>query len=732
MIGKQALQVKENGNLQECRDDKGIAFKRLARNHVKPDVFPVMQAKRMQGKASEDGINESFEGWDGTEAWMPEGWEKQVKDDCTWQFCDESMYMAPADGEYLAVIEYSTNEQDEWLITPEVTVKSGQILSFYAYYSPAFLFDMDYVDWDAYDFTEKHIAATLQIMVKADGGEWQLLKDVAEDYENMSLDEMLAADPYSLKEHTFSLEEYVGKNIKVGFRYVGINGNTMWLDAVSIGYPMLNASYTNPLGSLYWGMDTKFSALTVNVMMEPVFTPLTWTNTTNNVAASYSWYYHSPETNDMETFYGENLTQTYKTDYTSDFTTRNNMYFLPELTATAEGASDGVFKSPSATYFQAGGHADYVIDGVTKTYGLNTCSLNDGLTIMVVESEDLMKSGIPIFGYNEETAAWWAKYLQNGDEDVEITASVDGIFNFYYAVTPVVIDGLWLSAKGQVGENAEFKAAIYPLNDDFELAEEPIAEATCKGADIVVTEGGIQSYLALPFKFAEPVVVNGEDFSYYVVKVSGFNSPEVTYFAPCQSALPDPDGMCYGYLDLKMAFAGNEMRSTFYPIAYIEGDYGDCYNSFYMNLDAHYPWLEGEADVFEMDMAGGTRVFSLDSYYDASELNLSISALNGGAAPEWLQASVAGRYGETRLTLVADASDVERECLLTITAPGISRTFRVVQSASGIMSVGEDAGDAKVTGVYNTLGQKVDEKDMLDGHIYIFKYDNGKARKVVK
>lgn len=644
---------------------------------------------------------------------------------------------APAapDGDHYAEIIYSSSDQDEWLITPEVAVRQDMRFSFSVYFQPAFLFDLSdgYVDWDDVAFKERHVAATLQVHVAVDGGEWTLLKDLADDWQDVPLKDMLYETPDWTK-MTFDMSAYVGHSVKFAFRYVGKDGDSMFLDDVRVGLPELEPSYANPAGSLFWGFNKEWGVMPYSILMEPVYTPLTWTNTTYDGSAVYSWEYQDAENGkETATYEGEDLTMTCLPDYTSGNTTRNNIYAMPVLTASAPGASDGSYAG-AADFFQAGGKAEWPLeDETTTTFGLATCDLlTDGMTIMTVEVDDPAEAATPIFGHNARTTEWWTNHYFDGDQGETDKAEVNGIINFFQSpASPMVIHGLWLNAKGQISENAEFKAEVFPLSDEFVPADEPLAVATCKGSEVVMQEGGVQYYLTVPFVFDTPLVVSSEDFAYYIVKVSGFNSDEVTYFAPLQSALPDATGMCYGWLDIRINYEGAE-RSTLVPIANFESEFGECYNSFYVNLDATYPWLQGEESDFEAPADGESRTFVLDSYYDGAELAFTADTPDG-ALPEWLDARVEGRYGETRLTLsVARNESASRSCEVTVSAPGVSKVLSVRQSApDGIVSVAGNAAEAEVTGVYDTLGRRVNRADR-SGKVYVVKHADGRTRKIVR
>ena len=97
-------------------------------------------------------------------------------------------YNPSANGTYYEGINFSTNYKDEWLITPEVTLTDYPNLYYYAYVSPVFLFNLDNVDWDTFEFTKKEVAANLEVLVKAsDETEWTVVKDYYFVYKYYSL-----------------------------------------------------------------------------------------------------------------------------------------------------------------------------------------------------------------------------------------------------------------------------------------------------------------------------------------------------------------------------------------------------------------------------------------------------------------------------------------------------------------------------------------------------------------
>ncbi len=730
--------------IEVCRDGNGFVFKRLetplkGSRNVSPYKGRKAVAKA-EGQAAT--LDESFEGFTGDAAWLPSGWsliksESKFSDYYYRWFVTPTLSYSPApsDGNYYTAILYSdAAEQDEWLVTPEITPSGHDILSFYAYYDPQFIFDLNYLDWDTYELTEYVVAATLLVLVDTGDGEWKLLKDIADDYKGMSFSDISDDLTTEMRRLQLDISAYSGKKVRFAFRYVGKDGNSMMVDQVSVAAPEIEASYSEPYGTLYWGMTKDFTVIESYNQLLPVYTPLTWTNTTDTPNATFSWKYMSPETSDWTTGADTDLTVTYTTDYSSEFTTSNNMFYSPVLTASAPGASDGTYTS-RAKYFQVGGSAEMTLsDGTRGNFGVVPFCPADGITL--VTKEDPGKSGYypPIFGYSPQASNWWTDYVFQGDAGEGDKAEVTAYMNYIFAPqAPLVVKGLWTSARGQVSADALLKAEIYPLDADGAVAEAPLAAADCKGSDIIVTpSGGENDYLTVPFVFADSVVIGGDETPAYIVKISGFNNGGVTYYGPYQTAQPDPSGMCLGWIELKRTFSG-ETGTTFVPIANYEGDYGPCYNSFYISLDAFYPWLKAGAEEVLLSGDGESKDVTVDSYYDASKFTFTADTPDG-KLPEWLTVSGKGRYGDARLTFTAAPSDdnASRKCTVTAAAPGVSSVFTVEQGTStGIGQVTTSSG-LEVKAVYDVAGKKVSPAEMQPGKVYINKYADGKTEKILK
>lgn len=494
----------------------------------------------MKAAASSASLSESFEGWDGeTLDWLPEGWTRKSLDPTRpigeqWSMSTGGgMLPSAADGNYMMGVNFSMNPSDEWLISPETAVKEGDILTFYYNLDPLWFFavDDDHVNWNAFEWIKQEEVLTVQVLARVKGTEeWDVIKDYAKDYMGIDFNTLMYMGTGMLDEQTFSLEKYAGKTIELAFRYVGTNGNTVFLDAVSIAPPVLEPKYSAPLCTQYWGLacNAEMSSMTLAMGFYPVYSPITWTNQSVIDGASYVWDYCDPVTAEWVTSTNPyELSVTYLPDYSSESSTINNFFYTPVIRASAPGASDGSYTAANK-YFQAGGRPYYKFsDGSDISLGVLPFDLgSEGLTIGTADPLDFGLPAVPVFGYSESTRQWWTDYTFHGEGSEGDKAEVKAYLNFIYPSEggAMVVKGLWTNAKGQVSAGATFKAEIIALDENFVQLETPLASAICKGSDVLVAEGGVQNYLTLPFKFETPVVI---DNSYvgYVVKISGFNDP---------------------------------------------------------------------------------------------------------------------------------------------------------------------------------------------------------------
>lgn len=694
---------------------------------------------------AESVLFESFEGWDGEDInWTPEGWTVDMRGEVerkqSWTpYTPNPMYglVAVPDGKYGYAVSFGSASQDEWLISPEVEIAEGYALSYWLYLDPAYIFSLDNVDWDTLEFTEEpEVAATLQIWAQPEGGEWTMLHDYADDFRGLSFLELSYLTPAAMEKKNISLDEFAGKKAKIAFRYVGIDGNTMMIDAINVGYPQLeDISYMDPFSILYWGFGKSWylPSAGADVAMIPVYEPVTWTNMSYHDGAVYEWSYIDPvtfkETTDNNP---DELTVTYLPNYSSEATLINNFIAPPVLNASAPMSAPASYSAPYLC-LQAGGKPTITFNDATTlepTLFPFAPHFTD-ITYITCDDEEIGDNAIPVFGYNNHTDQYWLNYSLNGSEAAETDYNrLEGIANLFMPTeAPLVVSGISAYGWGKVAPDAEFKATIYALDSDMSNdyeSFEVIASTTLKGADFIVEYNDAKGYMYMPFKFSEPVVIKQtEEHPAYFIMLEGFNSDKVEYFAPLQSSFPDPNYMCLGYILSHVDLSAHIQRGEYYnikPMVYKkDGEYVDLYSSFAIGLDAEYPWLTTETTEIELTANGTPVEVALGSYYDGSDLTVEV--------PAGVEATVTERYDKCVLTVSHNAATVIADGDIVVKGPGVEVTIAVKENIAGISDISA-VNEAEVAGMYDLNGLRVNPADAEEG-IYVVKYADGSATKKV-
>jgi len=714
----------------------------LRNNTIVENSKPSPRRLAPRKEAQEATLWESFEDFDAEAetGWLPDGWTRhRTSDDAdiagAW-IVDEADEPEAADGYCYAGINYSKTEKDEWLITPEVTVAENQVLSFYVYFSPTYMFNLDEenIDWDNYEFINKVKSAAMDVRVQVDGGEWTVIKDFFEDYKDMSLLDLAYAEMQAMTKVTLPLTDYVGKTVRFAFCYQGKDGDTWYLDAVSVDMPKLEADYMTPTNEQYFGFgcNAEFGYCEANMAIFPAYSNIVWSNTTDDESATYSWTYDDPGSKSGASAVAtdDELTLAYATDYDSDEASRQNLFAPPTLTATAPGAADGSYVEPISK-FKVGGKPECLDDeGAYATYGMLPFNLiTDGISYFTAESPDGETADVPVFGYSDQTVNYWTDRTFSGDTEEGDRSEVMGYMNYIVpGDKPMVVEQVWTNALGKLSDEAELKASFYALNSANEVPDEPFVTATCKGSEVLKTEGYTYDYLTVPFTFDSPVVLEAtDDTPGYLVEISGFNNGGVTYYAPIQSYYPNKDGKNLGWLNLKIHWAGADNRSIS-RLSNFENENGALFCSFAINLGGYYPWLHSDVEETTID-DGQTVAVALDSYYEGSKL--SVACADGSELPSWLNAEVSGQYDKTTLTLTATSTGKSATADLVVTAPGVKAALKVNKISTTGISAASGEATATVKSVYSVSGQQQCGNAAPAG-LYIEIDSNGHARKVVR
>lgn len=702
-------------------DSRQLSVKTLTAADGKKSITPFLKKAPAAKAAGKIILSEDFEGWNGTDfKWLPEGYS--VKNDSgredadKWEITPEYAFQGMIGGltGNSMAINYSMEFLDEWFIFPEVTLGEDMMLSLDAYNDGIWYFSMDNVDWDTFEYVgEKIIAYDQQVMISEDGGQnWTLLKSLAEEFLDESFEELYDESTNSLSRVNVSLASYSGKTIKLAFRYVGTDGNLGVIDNIMIGNPPLEVSYSNPWGTLFFGMSPDSFTLNTSILTGPVYRDMVFENTTYNYDATYSWKYFGPESTWLTADTEDELVVKYHTDYTDESTTVNNLYYMPILNGSAAGYSEGSFTR--GKYLQAGGKGQlYSADQAG-----NASIIDFGLSVIDPSAEGsttIAYLGQPIFGYSEEVDKFWTEYTFGEDNDennyVKLTSYMD---YFFPSENPMVIYGLHAPAYGRVKDGVKLKAEIVPLSDEG-LLEDPIAVAECSYSDLDIIEtGGVNNFINMNFTFNKPIVMSSDVCSAYIVRISGFNDPEhVEIFSPVLSASSNPDEMALGWIQKTIVMDG-QARESLTAVA----NYVDAYLAFYIMLDAEFPWLEGPEVVD--NWTDGVAKVTLDSSVDGKDLSFE-------DLPSWLTATAEGQYGNTVVTFYSSfTEEIKNDADITVSAPGVSHSILVKSpETSGVNVISNASGSSKV---FNLSGVRVNSMEAPG--IYIIRDANGNTRKV--
>ncbi len=770
-----ALEVRELPN--------GALYKTVKKSAVAPfSPGLVRKTEHMQSAGtvyaateSQNTLYENFSSWDGTTLdWIPEGWTeinsteeiKTLNDGrFTWGAIDPtdiSSMPNAVDGKYAMCIYHASYKddngkkqelpQDEWLITPEFMPKTDELLSFYLAYNPLYLFNcnneyLDFSDPNIMKFKEKVPATTMKIKIREEGGEWVQLHDVYDDWkEGYDFQDLYDNFGSSYWFYQFGLSDYVGKKVQVAFQFVGKFGNVMELDAVSVGVPVVEAAYSRPAGSFYWGFSENYelySAVGYIPLLVPAYTDLLWTNKSSINSIGFQWEYDDPEGEYGDYLYSND--KDLKVSYPANCTYADGTWFdAPRLNAyaTPEKYESYILDYP---FMQVGGTTVALDPDFGNKYEFGACNynLNYGHALFTDEN------GTPLFGQSDATDQIWTSIL--GSFDVHLRS----LGNLFEKPThPYVISKVSVLGEGEITNDAQLTMTIKTINTSTgKISTEALATATCSGADIIKTNIDGVSSLCIPFVFKDEsgavkeIVINDA----IIAILSGFDG-NVKKFGVYQTNEPDKYGENNAYVFFDFSNKGNVVFSDYpYMLSQL---YGGSGYTFLFNLDAAYPWMQCDNTIFNASGKGESKAFELNSYYTSDKWDVSIES----GAESWLSFTTDNRS----ITFTAQPNEGDtRTAKVTVSAPACTPVeFTVSQNnISSIDNIGEDAGCSVVMAdgllmiqndgtagsgkLYDVTGMlvrefalqnglnSVDAQDLAKG-VYVLTLDNGVKAKVLR
>lgn len=196
-----------------------------------------------QVSASQDGVafSEDFESWQDSYGldWIPEGWQ-EINEPAntvdldhnvnnTWYvYYSGGMGFLPMtpDGEKEAFIHFSYDrddpdnpdnviaavDQDEWLISPLISVEEYQDLYFAMAYDYSSCYDSKYLDWGTMIYSQRVTVCNMEVLAQVEGStEWESLLNMEQEYVSKIGDREIFDKGFSYENFKIELENMLEK-----------------------------------------------------------------------------------------------------------------------------------------------------------------------------------------------------------------------------------------------------------------------------------------------------------------------------------------------------------------------------------------------------------------------------------------------------------------------------------------------------------------------------------------
>ena len=636
-------------------------------------------------------------------------------------------------------------QQDEWLITKAITPKTGDYLTFQLCYSPFFtLFNESTMDFSS-------VNNILEVLVTTDDGKtWEKVWDVLDDARSYTVDELWDDGSSFVRPYhpmLVNISKYVGKNIKIAFRYYGINGESMMLDDVKVGEATPTAAATAPNAVFPIGLSLEGynlndgSGNVLNLALAPYKTSLEWTNV-SPAYESCTWTYPDEE--------GNETTSSSKNLEAPEY--GFGQYGAPSLvTKIGSKTSDAVKLYDAVQY----GGSVMIKDG--NNYLSFDAAMYD-LNRLVSKKAKFSLTRDGVFGMGATSDATWNQLLKT--EGMKVTGMGMFIPQPAAPYTLSSANAVVYYTAGKLTDKSQLKATVYKVEDDGSFTA--MAEGYCSPSEIYKADD--KSYPKAVFYFEREIdglPTQAELFVDYpiVIQFSAdlAEGEEFDFVNAFDSAPDEVENNVYVFFN--DAEGTRKMINT----TALSFEDGSAAAGLYASFDATYSWLRSDEDAFEAKPAGESKTFDLDSYYNlVNSKGENLATATGEGLGDWYTVSFANGSGTepAKMTVTVNAlpegTDV-RSSYFDVEVFGMKKRFYVAQhSEAGVSDLAVSATKAFVNGgnivvsspkatrvaVYNVAGQKVAEQafagkatikasDFAKG-IYVLKFNDNTVLKLTK
>lgn len=767
-------QLKDGSSINLVKGNDGHLYKVLNRSLRASDKIAQSKSRINAPavmKADENAtLFEGFESYEGqaSRGWVPEGWSQESKTNpphvapegkgtcLVWEATKGDGFTSAYSGTYVERVQVSiadftadpitfAEQQDEWLITKAITPKTGDYLTFQLCYSPFFtLFNESTMDFSS-------VNNILEILVTTDDGKtWEKVWDVLDDARSYTVDELWDDGSSFVRPYhpmLVNISKYVGKNIKIAFRYYGINGESMMLDDIKVGEATPTAAATAPNAVFPIGLSldgynlSDGSGNVLNLALAPYKTSLEWTNV-SPAFESCTWTYPDEE--------GNETTSSSKNLEAPEY--GFGQYDAPSLVTKIGSKTSDATKLYDAV--QYGGsvminHGDSYLSFDAAMYDLNR---------LVSKKAKFSLARDGVFGMGATSDATWNQLLKT--EGMKVTGMGMFIPQPAAPYTLSSANAVVYYTAGKLTDKSQLKATVYKVEDDGSFTA--MAEGYCSPSEIYKADD--KSYPKAVFYFEREIdglPTQAELFVDYpiVIQFSAdlAEGEEFDFVNAFDSAPNEVENNVYVFFN--DAEGTRKMINT----TALSFEDGSAAAGLYASFDATYSWLRSDEDAFEAKPAGESKTFDLDSYYNlVNSKGENLATATGEGLGDWYTVSFANgsdtEPAKMAVTVNAlpEGTDV-RSSYFDVEVFGMKKRFYVAQhSEAGVSDLAVSATKAFVNGgnivvsspkatrvaVYNVAGQKVAEQvfagkatikasDFAKG-IYVLKFNDNTVLKLTK